>query len=126
MRAIATGHLWALTTMLAAPIAGTRRCARRTRETWTEGDKDAMHPIELADPRSLTYRQLDTARAGRWRVTKSHVTDPPRAIGLVDVRFESLPGRTHAQFVWLARSLDARTPVERPARAACRYLGRCL
>ena len=99
---------------------------RRPRATWTEGDKDATHRIERADARSLTYRQLDTARAGRWRVTKSHVTDPPRAIVLVDVRFESLTGRTHAQFVWLARSLDARTRVERPAAVACRYLGRCL
>ena len=32
--------------------------------------------IALADPRSLTYRQVNTARSGRWRITKTYVTDP--------------------------------------------------
>jgi glucoamylase len=32
---------------------------------------------------------------------------------------------THAQFVRLAWSIDAGTPVERPAVVACRYAGPC-
>ena len=31
--------------------------------------EDATHRTTLADPRSLTYRQVNTARSGRWRIT---------------------------------------------------------
>ena len=35
--------------------------------TFTERETDdAVQRTELADPRSLTYRQVDTARSGRW------------------------------------------------------------
>ena len=119
-----------------------RSFAERERE-------DATHRIKLADPRSLTYRQVNTARSGRWRITKTYVTDPRRAAVLVDLHFESLvwddappagrsghaPGTgtlsatplawTHAQFIRLAWSIDAGRPVERPAVVACRYAKRC-
>jgi glucoamylase len=49
--------------------------------------------VELADPRSLTYRQVNTDRQGRYRITKTYVTDPARDALLVDVRVESLDGR---------------------------------
>jgi len=49
--------------------------------------------VALADPRSLTYRQVNTDREGRYRITKTFVTDPARDALLVDVRFESLDGR---------------------------------
>jgi glucoamylase len=55
--------------------------------------EDATHVVTQADPRSLTYRQIDTSRSGRWRITKTYVTDPSRAAVLVDVDFESLTGR---------------------------------
>ncbi|HEX4692492.1 MAG TPA: glycoside hydrolase family 15 protein [Solirubrobacteraceae bacterium] len=55
--------------------------------------EDATHVITQADPRSLTYRQVDTSGTGRWRITKTYVTDPSRAAVLVDVRFESLTGK---------------------------------
>ena len=48
-----------------------RTFAERERE-------DATHTVELADPRSLTYRQVNTAASGRWRITKTYVTDPDR------------------------------------------------
>src|SRR4051812_27544876 len=41
----------------------------------------------------LTFRQVDTARSGRYRITKTYVTDPARAVVLADVRVESLSGR---------------------------------
>jgi glucoamylase len=41
----------------------------------------------------LTFRQVDTARSGRYRVTKTYVTDPARAVVLANVRVESLTGR---------------------------------
>ena len=48
--------------------------------------------VELADPTSLTYRQTTTDDGGRWRITKTYVTDPARATVLMDVSFESLSG----------------------------------
>jgi len=35
----------------------------------------------------------------RWRLTKTHVTDPARAAVLVDVRFESLTGEPYRVYV---------------------------
>ena len=61
--------------------------------TFSEREReDATHRVELADPRSLTYRQVNTAKSGRWRITKTYVADPARDAVLVDVQFESLTG----------------------------------
>ena len=76
-----------------------RSFAERERE-------DARHAIELTDPRSLTYRQVNTARSGRWRITKTYVTDPARAAVLVDVRFESLTGRPYRLYALLDPALS--------------------
>src|SRR4051794_71722 len=51
------------------------------------------HATQLVDPRSLTYRQVDTDKGGRFRITKTYVTDPARDVLLVDVKFESLTGK---------------------------------
>ena len=68
--------------------------------TFTEREReDAVDRTELADPRSLTYRQVNTARSGRWRITKTYVTDPARSVVLVDVTFESLTGRPYQLYV---------------------------
>src|SRR6185312_17518376 len=42
------------------------------------------------DGAGLTFRQVDTARSGRYRITKTYVTDPGRAVVLANVRVESL------------------------------------
>jgi glucoamylase len=64
--------------------------------TFTESEReDARHRVKLVDRRSLTYRQVNTARSGRWRITKTYVADPARAAVLVDVEFESLTGRPY-------------------------------
>ena len=75
-----------------------RSFAERERE-------DARHTTRLADPRSLTYRQVNTARSGRWRITKTYVTDPRRAAVLVDVRLESLTGRPYKLYALLDPAL---------------------
>ena len=68
--------------------------------TFTERETDgAEHTTRLADPRSLTYRQVSTAKSGRWRITKTYVTDPSRSAVLVDVRFESLTGDPYKLYV---------------------------
>ena len=63
-------------------------------KTFAEREReDATHRIELADPRSLTYRQVNTARSGRWRITKTYVDRPGPLGGARRRAFESLTGR---------------------------------
>ena len=68
--------------------------------------EDATHRIVLRDPRSLTYRQVNTARSGRWRITKTYVTDPRRSAVLVNVRLESLTGRPYKLYALLDPALS--------------------
>jgi glucoamylase len=76
-------------------------------KTFAEREReDASHRTELADPRSLTYRQVNTARSGRWRITKTYVTDPARSAVLVDVVFESLTGRPYDLYAILDPALS--------------------
>ena len=63
--------------------------------TWTqlESDPTVTRAVTLADRSSLTYRQTSVDQQGRWRLTKTYVTDPARPTVLVDVKFERLkPG----------------------------------
>src|SRR5919201_596985 len=61
--------------------------------TFTDLERDATdHQVQLADPRALAYRQVNTAKSGRYRITKTYVTDPARSTLLVQVRFETLSG----------------------------------
>jgi glucoamylase len=61
--------------------------------TFAERETDATdHRVELVDPKSLTYRQVNTAKSGRYRITKTYVEDPARSSLLMDVKFESLTG----------------------------------
>ncbi len=55
--------------------------------------------VERLDGRGLTFRQVNTARSGRYRITKTYVTDPGRPVVLVNVRFESLTGRPYRVYL---------------------------
>jgi glucoamylase len=67
--------------------------------TFAQRERDAaVRRIELADTKSLTYRQVNES-PGRFRITKTYVTDPARHVLLVDVRFESLAGRALSLYV---------------------------
>lgn len=62
-------------------------------KTFAQRDSDAANrSVQLIDSRSLTYRQVNE-QPGRFRVTKTYVTDPARNALLTDVRFESLTGK---------------------------------
>jgi cyclomaltodextrinase / maltogenic alpha-amylase / neopullulanase len=50
---------------------------------------DTLHRVELPNPSSLTFRQVDTDRTGSYTVTKTYVTDPRRNALLIDVEFDS-------------------------------------
>src|SRR3954452_3105998 len=62
-------------------------------------DSSTTKRTELVDPRALVYRQINTATSGKYRITKTYVTDPVRSAVLVDVRFESLTGQPYNLYV---------------------------
>src|SRR3954449_3470851 len=69
-------------------------------QTFTDREDQATdHRVELVDPRALVYRQVNTATSGKYRITKTYVTDPARSAVLVDVRFESLTGKPYSLYV---------------------------
>src|SRR3954447_1697886 len=62
-------------------------------KTFVQRDGDAaQRSVRVTDSRSLTYRQTNV-QPGRFRITKTYVTDPARNTLLVRVRFESLTGK---------------------------------
>ena len=62
-------------------------------------DTGTTHAVAMPDARSLVYRQVNTARSGNYRITKTYTTDPARSAVLVDIRFESLTGRPYSVYV---------------------------
>jgi glucoamylase len=50
----------------------------------TEAD-DAQHEIRVLDPGSLTFQQINRARDGSFRITKTYTTDPERSSILIQV-----------------------------------------
>ena len=37
---------------------------------------DTIHRVRLLDPESLSYQQIDTAKSGKYVITKTYTTDP--------------------------------------------------
>jgi glucoamylase len=56
-------------------------------------DRDSKHEVSLLSADSLTYRVVNTAKTGDWRITKTFVTDPSRSSVIENVKFESLTGK---------------------------------
>src|SRR5215207_1136712 len=55
--------------------------------------EDTVQRVRLVDPRALVYEQVNTARSGRYRITKMYVTDTRRSTVLLRIRFTALrPG----------------------------------
>ncbi|KFE72098.1 glycoside hydrolase family 15 protein [Hyalangium minutum] len=73
----------------------------------TEFESEATeHHVELVDPRSLVYRQVNTARSGGYRLTKTYAIDPERNTLLVDIQFESLDRRPYEVYAVYDPSLS--------------------
>jgi glucoamylase len=69
-------------------------------QTFTDReDVDTTHRVQLLDEHALVYRQVDTDRDGRYRITKTYTTDPARSAVLVDVQVESLTGQALQVYV---------------------------
>ena len=62
-------------------------------------DRDSTHQVQLLSSDSLTYRLVNTAKSGAWRITKTFVTDPARSSVVEDVRFESLTGTAYQLYL---------------------------
>jgi glucoamylase len=62
-------------------------------------DRDSTHQVQLLSSNSLTYRLVNTAKSGDWRITKTFVTDPARSSVLEDVTFESLTGQAYQVYL---------------------------
>ena len=54
----------------------------------TESD-DTSHHLELPNPNSLTFTQVNKAKNGQYTITKTYVTDPRRNTVLIDLAFNS-------------------------------------
>jgi glucoamylase len=54
----------------------------------------------------LSCRQVNTAKSGRWRITKTHVTDPRTSTLLIRVRFQSLTRKPLKLFALYDPSLN--------------------
>jgi glucan 1,4-alpha-glucosidase len=61
--------------------------------------EDTDHAVRILEPRALAYEQVNTAKSGRYRITKTYVTDPQRSSVLVRVRFEPLQPGDYRLFV---------------------------
>ena len=76
-------------------------------KTFAELETEATtHKVELVDEKALVYRQINTDKDGKYRITKTYVTDPARATVLVDVDFESLSGKPYQVYALYDPSLD--------------------
>ena len=51
--------------------------------------EDTFHRLELPNPRSLTFRQINSAKSGQYTITKTYITDPHRSTVLIDLDFNS-------------------------------------
>ena len=58
-----------------------------TKRIETERD-DAVHEIKVLRPDSLTFQQINTAKSGKWKITKTYATDPASDSVWIKVSFE--------------------------------------
>ena len=59
-----------------------------SRKVETERE-DATHEIQVLSHQSLSFRQINTAVNGDWKLIKTYTTDPQRSTVLIDVKFET-------------------------------------
>ena len=76
-------------------------------KSFVEREQDAtVQTTQLLGNKGLTYRQVNTERSHRWRITKTYVTDPRTSTVTIDIRFQSLTGRPYNVFVYDDPSLS--------------------
>lgn len=75
--------------------------------TFTDREtSDTRHATSRPDPRSLRFTQVNTAKSGRYQITKRFVTDPRRDALVVRVRLRSLDGGRYRLYALYDPALD--------------------
>jgi glucoamylase len=64
------------------------------------------HRLEVLDSRSLSYRQINTAKNGAYTITKTYTTDTRRNTVLINVRFRSRGNLPYSLYVYYDPSLN--------------------
>ena len=64
------------------------------------------HRIEVLDSRSLSYRQINTAKNGAFTITKTYTTDTRRNTVLINVQFRTRGNLPYSLYVYYDPSLN--------------------
>ncbi|MBB3457508.1 glucoamylase [Rhizobium sp. BK313] len=59
---------------------------------FSEEKRDADHRVQAIEDGVPAFRLVNTARDGRYRITKTILSDPEREVVLQDIRFQALTG----------------------------------
>lgn len=60
---------------------------------------DTLHRLDLPNPNSLTFRQVNTAKSGQYTITKTYITDPRNNTVLIDLDFDTqVPAQLHVYY----------------------------
>ncbi|HEY0405005.1 MAG TPA: glucan 1,4-alpha-glucosidase [Pyrinomonadaceae bacterium] len=68
--------------------------------------EDTTPFLDLLDPRSLSYRQLNTAKSGAYSISKTYIVDPQRNAIQIAVRFETRNNVPYQLYVYYDPSLN--------------------
>lgn len=68
--------------------------------------RDTNSKVEVVTPDALVFRQINTSRTGRYKVTKTYATDPARSVVLIEVRIDALNPRSLQAFVFYDPSIN--------------------
>jgi glucoamylase len=76
-------------------------------KSWVEREsEDTTHQIEIPDTEVLSFRQINTSKAGHYRITKTYITDPERDTLLIQVRFQKLKSGSAQLYVLYDPSIN--------------------
>ena len=79
--------------------------------TFTDREStDTTHAVELVTDTALVYKQVNTDKQRRYRITKTYVTDPRQASVLIDVEFKSLDRGRYAVYAVHDPAIDNSGP----------------
>ena len=63
------------------------------KDYFSEEKREANHSVEFIEDGVPAFRLVNTSRDGRYRITKSVLSDPDREVVLQDIHFEALIGK---------------------------------
>jgi glucoamylase len=67
---------------------------------------DTTHRVEVVHPDALVFRQINTSRSNRYRITRTVFTDPARQTVLLQTRFEPLRSGVLSLWVYVDPAIN--------------------